>query len=267
MMWVMKNVVVLSVILMILAPVFYVGKAHAEYVGICSGERIITQGDNGKIPFGASIHSRVIRGRDITVLCPSRLPATRINNVPVWFQLSTQSVFNGGALQFVVSATDIERDNLTYSVLNLPDGALFDGDSRTFTWIPNNNQYGVYKIIFRVADKFNFSDMAVEIDVYPYAFSAYKIPTRLNFFNINPPLKVNEKELYITTLQVSGGNDLYYRVINGPRGLKIDNKFGVVYWVPDINQGRQEPYLVSIGVTNGKVEVSKSFYITVYEKI
>ncbi len=262
-----KNAVILSIILIVLASAFYAGEARAEYAGICSGEKIIDSQSNIKIPFGASVHRRVIRGRDITVLCPPRISAIKINNAPVWFQLPTQSAFAGGGLQFVVSAADMEHDNLTYRALNLPNGALFDGSSRTFTWIPTNEQFGVYKIIFRASDGFNFSDMTVEIDIYPYAFSVYPIPTKLNFFNINPPLMVNEKELYITTLQVNGGNNLYYRIINGPRGLKIDNNFGVVYWVPDINQGRQEPYLVSIGVTNGKIEVSKSFYITVYEKI
>lgn len=250
----MKSVV-LGLILTVFSTIFYTNISHAKYVGICSDEKIVDS--------KTATHSRVIRGQKIHVLCPSRIPTPKINNSPIWFQAPVQKVFIGGGLQFVVSALDPDHEKLNYSVLNLPNGALFDSESRTFTWIPEADQAGVHTINFRVSDKLFFADMKVEIDVYPRSFSIYPIQGMLNFFSIRPPSTINAEELYITTLQVNGGTDLFYRVVNGPEGLVIDRGFGVVYWIPNKDQGRQEPYLVTVGVNNGKVEVLKSFYIQV----
>ncbi len=225
-------------------------------MGVCSGEKLSSFQ-------GATTHTRIVKGQKVTIFCPSKTLADPINSVPIWFQLPIQNVFIGGGLQFAVSALDPDHEQLTYSVLNLPDGALFDSESRTFTWIPETDQAGVHLINFRVSDKLLSADMKVEIDVYPRSFSIYPIVSMLNFFSIKPPSAVNAGELYITTLQVNGGTDLFYRIVNGPKGLVIDRGFGVVYWTPNKDQARQEPYLVTVGVNNGKVEVTKSFYIQV----
>ena len=306
----MKAAVIFSLIMV-------VGIAHAEYVGICSNERIIypkntseepiSVGDRLVYDFDRKIKNHfltldlldanhnfikkitysnsnnysfitnikesgfvrfnsgdAVKGHNILVVCPSIKIATPINNPPIWFQTSAQNVFTGGGgLEFVVAATDVDGDKISYSVLNLPDGALFNKESRAFTWIPREEQCGVYEVVFRASDGSNFTDMSVKINVYPYSFKDFPILTKLNFFDISNPLTVNEEELYITTLLVNGSPDLYYRVIEGPMGLVIDSKYGVVYWIPHKGQERRESYKVTIGVSNGKVEVVKSFYIKV----
>ena len=58
------------------------------------------------------------------------------------------------SLVFAVSATDPEGDALTYSASNLPAGAIFDAETRTFSWIPTYQQSGVYQNVhFEVGDE------------------------------------------------------------------------------------------------------------------
>ena len=55
-------------------------------------------------------------------------------------------------LEFALSATDADGDQLVYSAFNLPEGASFDADTRTFSWTPRYDQAGVYTVQFEVSD-------------------------------------------------------------------------------------------------------------------
>jgi hypothetical protein len=55
-------------------------------------------------------------------------------------------------LTFTIAATDADGDQLVYSASNLPDGASFDPDTRTFSWTPRYDQAGVYSVRFEVSD-------------------------------------------------------------------------------------------------------------------
>ena len=55
--------------------------------------------------------------------------------------------------EFVVSAIDPNGDTMTFSADNLPDGASFDPDTRTFSWTPGINDVGTYEqVFFEVSD-------------------------------------------------------------------------------------------------------------------
>lgn len=56
------------------------------------------------------------------------------NNVPLLNAMSAQTVAAGGSLQFTATATDADGDRVTYSIVGLPAGASFDGNSGVFTW-------------------------------------------------------------------------------------------------------------------------------------
>ena len=54
---------------------------------------------------------------------------------------------------FTISATDADNDPLIYSAHNLPPGATFDPETRTFSWTPTHDQAGTYtNIRFEVSD-------------------------------------------------------------------------------------------------------------------
>jgi hypothetical protein len=92
-----------------------------------------------------------------------------INQPPVVSSLSPQSVDEGLPLSLSISATDPDLDNLTFSVLDLPTGAVFtdnqDG-SASFEWTPGFLDQGVHVVSFVAADDSLASDTeSVQITV------------------------------------------------------------------------------------------------------
>ncbi|MBU3110063.1 putative Ig domain-containing protein [Clostridium lacusfryxellense] len=74
------------------------------------------------------------------------------NNAPVINTIGSKSVVAASALTFVVSATDSDGDELTYSANGLPTGATFNTSTKTFTWTPTTSQVGSYTPTFTVSD-------------------------------------------------------------------------------------------------------------------
>lgn len=66
------------------------------------------------------------------------------NDPPVLDPVGDRSVNEGELLEFTVSASDPDGDPLTYLASNLPSGATFDPQTRTFSWRPNYAQGGIY---------------------------------------------------------------------------------------------------------------------------
>lgn len=59
-----------------------------------------------------------------------------VNRPPALDPIGRRIVQYGDTLQFTIFATDPDGDSLTYSASDLPPGAVFDPDTRTFTWRP-----------------------------------------------------------------------------------------------------------------------------------
>lgn len=76
------------------------------------------------------------------------------NQYPVIGALADTYFVNvNDSLKFRITATDGDRDSLTYSASGLPDGALFtQATTQDFKWIPNFYQGGTYQVTFNVND-------------------------------------------------------------------------------------------------------------------
>lgn len=61
--------------------------------------------------------------------------------------IGDKTVNVGNMLQFTVSVGDLEGVQPIYSAYNLPEGAVFDSNTGTFTWMPNETQAGEHKNI------------------------------------------------------------------------------------------------------------------------
>ena len=66
-------------------------------------------------------------------------------------------------LTFDINAADPNGDLITYSARNLPSGAVFSG--RTFSWKPNVDQVGSYRIRFIVSDGNSQDSQTITITV------------------------------------------------------------------------------------------------------
>lgn len=75
------------------------------------------------------------------------------NHAPVLQSIGNKNVNEGRLLDFTVYAADINvNDKLIYSANDLPQGAYFDPQTKTFTWTPTYEQAGVYNATFTVSD-------------------------------------------------------------------------------------------------------------------
>jgi len=75
------------------------------------------------------------------------------NNPPVLNPIGNKVINEGELLEFTISASDPDGDPLTFSASNLPAGADFGTDTRTFSWTPASGQAGTYPDVhFQVSD-------------------------------------------------------------------------------------------------------------------
>lgn len=89
------------------------------------------------------------------------------NYAPVWTgTIEDKSVDENRTLTFTVPpAADTDGTVLTYSTDPLPAGAVFDPETREFTWTPDYTQAGVYPIVFKVSDGENVVTKGTTITV------------------------------------------------------------------------------------------------------
>ena len=84
----------------------------------------------------------------ITITVPSPQP----NRPPTLNPIGAKSIKEGQALEFTVTATDLDNDPLTFSATPLPQGASFDPQAGKFKWTPGYDQAKDYKLRFSVSD-------------------------------------------------------------------------------------------------------------------
>ena len=84
-------------------------------------------------------------------------------NDPVLTSIGSQTVEIDNLLTFSLSATDSDDGELTYSTLNLPAGARFNG--RVFSWIPADGQQGNHVVTFIANDRLFEDSEEVTISV------------------------------------------------------------------------------------------------------
>jgi len=100
--------------------------------------------------------------------------STEPKQPPVLDPIGNRTVNEGQLLQFSISATDPDKDMLTYSAQNLPAGAAFTG--QTFTWTPTSEQAGTYPVTFSVSDGELNDSETINIEVYGKPLMTFIFP-------------------------------------------------------------------------------------------
>lgn len=191
------------------------------------------------------------------------------------------TIGTGQEIGFSVFASDPDYHTVTYRAFNLPAGAIFNLDTRVFVWRPNSDQAGRYQITFRASDPWASTDLLVTINIegavnrpepantsttYPVVNAGNVSPAVFQFFDFNPPLVAAEGQLYFYTVKTAGGNgSVSYRLIIFPAGMTINPTLGMILWTPNYSQGRVEPYPITVAISDGRTEISRSFGVTVQD--
>jgi len=72
------------------------------------------------------------------------------NSAPILGNIGDKTGQENSLLEFSISATDADSDNLVYSADDLPSGASLS--NKKFSWTPNFEQEGIYYVTFNVSD-------------------------------------------------------------------------------------------------------------------
>lgn len=156
------------------------------------------------------------------------------NQPPILDPIGNKSVDEGQLLQFTITATDPDNNNLTYSAVNLPPGATFDSQTATFSWTPGYNQAGNYPDIeFTVTDDGN----PIELDVELINITVGNV-NRAPVFNLVGSQEVLENKFLTFTVNAADpdGDDFTLSVTNLPSGASFNSQSGIFSWTPNLSQ-------------------------------
>ena len=177
-----------------------------------------------------------------------------VKRPPVLDQIGDRSVNENSSLEFTVNASDPDGDTLTYSASNLPDGAAFDPDTRTFSWTPAFEQSGTYPDVhFEVSDgeltdRENITILVNNINRPPVLD---QIGDRTVNENCSLEFMVNASD--------PDGDVLAYSASNLPDGAAFNPHTRTFSWTPTFDQSGTHPdvqFEVSDGGSTDRVNIT-----------
>ncbi|WP_129582714.1 putative Ig domain-containing protein, partial [Methanolobus psychrotolerans] len=178
-----------------------------------------------------------------------------VNRAPEIYPIGDRTVDEGSILSFIVSASDPDLDQLSYSATGMPAGSSFNANTREFTWAPGYDDSGIFSITLTVSDG-SLSDSET---------------ISINVVHVNrPPVLmvigsriIDENEALTITMIASDDDDdtLYYSVYDLPEGSQIDESAGVFTWTPTYEQTGS--YQVKFIVSDGLAEDTEDVKVTV----
>lgn len=194
-------------------------------------------------------------------------PAEPPNQAPILNTIGNKTITAGQKLHFVLSATDSDADLLTCSAANLPAGASFNADTRTFSWTTASTSVGVYSNV-----QFSVSDNRTP----PLSDSeAITITVKASTTGNNPPVMqpIGDKQVqpgaYVDFVVSASDPDPYdwvsYTVSNLPAGAKWWAGAHRVTWATTAANVGVYPNIVFTVTDHGTpaLSVSQSITITV----
>ncbi len=166
--------------------------------------------------------------------------------------IEDKNIIYGNQLTFEVIANDPDYDPLSYSANSLPQGAVFDENTRIFSWTPQSHQTGDHIVTFTVSDVEGLYDQeTITITVLAQI--------EIIIDNKDPNTSRNGKWLTSKKGDPWGTNSLYTSSIGRTfRWIPdISESFTYkvyAYWVPNSKNSTNVPY--SINHANGLTVVN-----------
>ncbi len=158
-------------------------------------------------------------------------------------EMPDDTISEGETLTFQYQAIDPEGQQLTYSLVNPPAGAIIDSATGLFTWTPDFNQSGNYDIVAVVSDG-NLTDTSRTAVVV--VLESNRLP---QFTAVLPDTTIAEGQTLTFTYAAidEDGEELLFSILPGsPSGSSIDPNTGEFSWTPTFSQAGTR--LVIIGV-------------------
>jgi len=181
------------------------------------------------------------------------------NRPPVLNTIGAKTVDEGRLLEFTITASDADGDNLTYTASNVPTGASFNPASQTFSWIPGYGATGNYDVLFTVTD--DGTPIMSDQETATITVGNVNRPPVLNTIGAKT---VDEGRLLEFTITASDpdGDNVTYSASNVPTGASFNSASQAFSWTPGYGAARN--YTVTFTVTdNGSPAQSDSEEVTI----
>ncbi|MDP3580705.1 MAG: putative Ig domain-containing protein, partial [Ignavibacteria bacterium] len=179
------------------------------------------------------------------------------NTPPSFDAIPAKTINENQELKFIINATDVDGDPITYSAQGLPTGATFNTTTKEFAWKPTYSQAGNYSVTFTAHDGNSPSTVSVSITVV----DVNSVPV------ISPISDKSVNEGTTLTIDVSAtdaeGDVLLYSATNLPTGATFDAATHKFSWKPSSTQAGD--YTVTFSVSDGKLSASTNVKITVVD--
>ncbi len=191
------------------------------------------------------------------------ITVNHVNRPPVLADIGDQTVDEAQLLEFQVEGSDPDREDtgqLSFGAENLPEGAAFDPETRTFSWTPTYEQSGTYPdVSFEVRDPSGLSDRrAITITVNHVNRPPQIVAVADQTIKENQPL----------TFQLSAGDPdqedqdrLIFSAPSLPQGAQLDPSSGAFSWTPTYEQSGT--YTITFVVSDGQYSDSTTATFTV----
>ncbi len=203
----------------------------------------------------------VMKAGNLADTTSMNITVVHINRTPNLDAVANKTVDENSKLTFTISGTDPDTEdsgNLKFSAMNLPQGANFNPDSLTFTWVPTYEQSGNFEgVTFTITDPNGLQH-------------SQSMNVTVNHINRPPTIndieaKTVDENVALTFVLTGSDPDqedqtsLVYSAKQLPEGATLDGSNFA--WTPGYDQSGQ--YTLEFTLGDGKLSESKSMTITV----
>lgn len=180
---------------------------------------------------------------------------TNVNRAPVLAPIGNQTLVEGDILNLIVTASDPDNTSLLYSANNIPPGAVFTPSTRSMSWIPANDQAGVYNVTFSVSDG-SLSDSEV-VTLTVGNVNQAPVLGAIGSQTVNEGVELS---LMISATDPEG-DALSFTASGLPEGASFDADQSRFSWTPDYTQAGS--FSVTFSVADAALSDSETVVITV----
>jgi hypothetical protein len=182
------------------------------------------------------------------------------NRPPELSPIGNQTVAEGDVLEFTVSATDPDGDEVTLSAQNLPTGATFNPVTGIFTWNTDFDDAGNYENIeFTATD----NGTPMELDVELITVTVGNVNRLPELANPGPQTVIEEETVSFTVSATDPDNDaVALSATNLPSGATFNSITGTFTWSTTLSDAGV--YVVTVTATdNGTPAESASTEVVI----
>jgi len=200
------------------------------------------------LEFSASSNDLVDKGS-------TKITVNNVDRAPVISDIPSKSIYESEEVRFTVEALDPDGDDIIYSVAGVPEGAIFDSETKEFNWKTGYDSTGRYTVTFKAVSK----DMSDSIDVLILIGNVDRAPVITS--DIEYTVSENSELTFVVTGTDSDGDNIIFSLDNIPIGAEFNSEINVFKWKPDYDSSGE--YKLSTIAKSNDLSDSSEIKITV----